>query len=241
MIGRSDRPLQVLVTRPEPSASLTAAHLIDLGFEAKVAPLTSIEPLRPPMLIDGRVRVIATSANAFLADAPQGFAFHHVQDFICVGEKTARAGVDWGLPDPAIVAPDAATLIERAAEAGFELTRWPITYLAGRERSPQIERALGEMGAQYRVFETYCAPAVLDPFLNIEAGQADVALIMSPRAAQLFGERWSQEQVPMLACISPAARDALPDGFLNRSVVSAEPNFQSLLACLFDFKEPPNS
>ncbi|MEO0496198.1 MAG: uroporphyrinogen-III synthase [Pseudomonadota bacterium] len=234
MSDSADRPLHVLVTRPEPAASRTAGHLRDLGFEASVAPLTDIQPLRPSIAIEGPHLAVATSANAFLANAPLGFSFHHIRDFICVGERTARAGVDWGLPEPVIVAPDASGLIDRAEDARLELNRWPLAYFAGRERSPKLERSFGQMGAHYRVFETYAAPAISAPFQNIKLKQMDAVLVMSPRAAELFGERWTDDHTPVAVCISPAAKDRLPSPLADLARVSPEPNFQSLLGSLVD-------
>ncbi|MEM1366327.1 MAG: uroporphyrinogen-III synthase [Pseudomonadota bacterium] len=225
-------PLRVLVTRPEPAASRTARHLCELGFDAVAAPLTEVRPLSPRMALDSGHRALATSANAFLGDPPPFFPFEKIRDFICVGEKTARAGVDWGLPDPSIVAPDAATLIERTREAGLHLSRWPIAYFAGSQRMPFLERAMDADGTHYRVFETYEAPALEKPFDNLDQSCVDVVLLMSPRAGNLFGQGWSRQHRPKLLCMSEAVRESLPVELQPHAAISDEPNFQSLLEAL---------
>ena len=227
-----DGRLCVLVTRPEPSAGRTADHLRDLGFATIVAPLPKIEPLAPRMALDEQHRYVATSANAFLAPPPQGFQFNQTRDFICVGEKTARAGVSWGLPDPTIVAPDVRTLLERTNAAGLKITRWPIAYFAGRDRSPQIEEALDEAAARYQVFETYRAPPIARPFEGIDLAQIDAVLLMSPRAAERFGGAWDSDFSVIALCLSDNVRASLPWVIGRTALVSDQPNFQSLLHSL---------
>ncbi|MEO0637036.1 MAG: uroporphyrinogen-III synthase [Pseudomonadota bacterium] len=238
MTGRIGQSFHVLITRPEPAASRTAQRLRDLGFETSVAPLTELLPLAPRIALSERCRVIATSANAFMADPPDGFPADLIHDFICVGEQTARASVAWGLPQPSIVAPDAETLIARASEAGIDLKRWPVVYFAGRYRSLTLEEELSRMAAVYEVYETYEARAVPDPFQAVDLGTIHAVLLMSPRAAEQFSAALDEGEQMKSVCISDAARDRLSERLRRLAVVAAEPSFDSMLRCLMAFSEP---
>ncbi len=58
----------VLITRPEPGASETAARVAALGFQPVVAPLLEVRALRPRLPPPGRLQaVLATSGNAVAA------------------------------------------------------------------------------------------------------------------------------------------------------------------------------
>ena len=73
----------MLVTRPEPGASATAAQLVQLGFEPVVAPCLSIIPLSAK-LPERPAAIVITSAQA-IAGLPE--SFHKVPCF-CVGDAT---------------------------------------------------------------------------------------------------------------------------------------------------------
>ncbi len=72
------------MTRPEPGASATAAHLVQRGFEPVLAPCLSIKPCGAK-LPAAPGAIIITSGQAIPA-LPKHF--HHIPSF-CVGDATA--------------------------------------------------------------------------------------------------------------------------------------------------------
>jgi uroporphyrinogen-III synthase len=80
-------PDPVLITRPEPGASETAARVADLGFSPVVAPFLEIRPTRvrlPP--VDQIVAILLASGSA-IAPLP---AAYHLVPVLTVGDATAR-------------------------------------------------------------------------------------------------------------------------------------------------------
>jgi uroporphyrinogen-III synthase len=84
---------RILITRPEPGASRTAARLRAAGFEAVVLPLTRIERLAfgvPEGRFDG---VVVTSAQALAGVDASRFISLPV---VAVGDTTATAAREMG-------------------------------------------------------------------------------------------------------------------------------------------------
>lgn len=145
---------RVLVTRPEPGASATAARLDAMGFSPVVLPLTRIVATTPPP--PGPCEAaIATSANA-LRHAPAAFLGPLLGlRLFSVGEATAAAARQAGFRDIAVAAGtavDLAALIGREMPAGARLL-----HLAGRERTQGFEEDLAARGFSVTVAETYRA------------------------------------------------------------------------------------
>lgn len=76
--------MKLLLTRPEPGASRTAARLRELGHEVALLPCLSITPL-PPRLPQAPTAVILTSGQA-IAALPASLHNSHA---FCVGDVTA--------------------------------------------------------------------------------------------------------------------------------------------------------
>ena len=77
----------VLITRPEPGASDTAARVTALGLQPILAPLLRVATLHPSFPPSGRVQaILATSGNA-IAALPE--SHRHLRLF-AVGQATAR-------------------------------------------------------------------------------------------------------------------------------------------------------
>jgi uroporphyrinogen-III synthase len=161
----------VAVFRAGDDAAATEAALAARGFGVALAPVTQIVGL-PASLPHGPFDfAVATSAKAFVAPvALQGLPLY------VVGEKTAQAArrVGFASAEPA---DDVAALIAR-------LPPGRALYLAGRDRKPELERALD---GRVAVMETYAAEARAG-WSEAEAqavAQAHAALHYSPRAASL--------------------------------------------------------
>ena len=173
--------MRLLLTRPEPEASDSAARLQALGHELVVAPVLEIVPLAFDWPGDGFDALIATSAHAFAANIP-------VLDVpvFAVGDRTAAAARNWNPGAGVTAAPDAKTLLAllRTRPAARCL------YLAGQDRKLHLETGLAATPHRLAVLETYAAvaaktlPAAAATALS--TGQIDGALHYSRRSAGVF-------------------------------------------------------
>src|SRR6476660_5292664 len=108
--------MHILVTRPEPDATLLREKLEAAGHLVTVEPLLVIEPCPPEALpLDGITALIATSRNALRAlSAHPDLDRARALSFFTVGPGTARAAADLGFIDiiaGSAAAPDLAPLI----------------------------------------------------------------------------------------------------------------------------------
>lgn len=148
---------RVLVTRPEPGASATAARLRAMGFCPVVLPLTRIVAT-PPAAPGPCDAVVATSANA-LRHAPADFLGPLLgRRLFAVGEATASAARRAGFADIAVAA---GTAVDLAALIGRDVPRGArLLHLAGRERTEGFEDDLRARGFAVEIVETYRAEEV---------------------------------------------------------------------------------
>jgi uroporphyrinogen-III synthase len=143
---------RVALFRARRAAAVSAARLRRLGFSVACLPVIEI---RPRAVRPRRARydaVIATSDAAFLG----GWLSDASSPLFVVGDHAARAAKarGWRLAFPP--APDAARLTETlrgALKPGAS-----VLYIAGRDRKPTIEAALGGAFA-LEVVEAYAAEA----------------------------------------------------------------------------------
>jgi uroporphyrinogen-III synthase len=223
--------MRILITRPEPSASRTASMLEALDLTAEAHPLTKITTLELPLVSsEAPYCVMATSKNAFLhgrdvlTPLVQG-----ASRFICVGEGTARAGLDVGLPDALIVAPDAETLFRRLKASGIDRALRRIVYLAGKRRLTTLERAFDETHINLELVEAYDAAEVAAPFSHVEDFRFDAVFLLSARAARLFAKHWEHPHVPVPICISTEVAASLPGDQRERAFVSEDKTLNSMV------------
>ena len=227
--------MRLLVTRPEPAASALARRLIGLGHEAYVAPLTRIEPLEVSLPLPhlAETTLLASSANAFLPfqriDIDQTH-FHQVAEFWCVGAKTAEAGCKLGLPTPTVLGTDALNLVHQITQTS---PRARVLYMAGLQRSPLLEDALKSRGIEFSVLETYDAPAIEQPFKDIKTDAVEGVLLMSPRAAEVFIQRWPGKNWPTVFCLSKQIADSLANKPKDVRIART-PDMERLLSLLED-------
>lgn len=227
---------RVLVTRPEPGASTTAARLEAIGFTPVLLPLTKIVAMQPaaPGPCDA---VIATSANA-LRNAPAEFLAPLLgRRLFAVGETTANAARRSGFADVEVAAGtavDLAALIGRKAAPGARLL-----HVAGRERTQGFEDDLTQRGFTIEIVETYRADEIAyeDGFISERFAGAPLwgALALSERAglllAQLVRRPQAQQafEATQFFCISTKVAATLPS---RRVAVAAEPSEEAVLALL---------
>jgi uroporphyrinogen-III synthase len=233
---------RVLVTRPEPGATRTAARLAERGFVPVRLPLTEtvalpVELQSPPGDIDA---VAVTSANA-LRHAPAGLIEAlKAKKCFAVGERTAKqaralgfAAVETGDGD----ADALAGLVMRRVRHGARLV-----YLCGRVRMSGFEARLAEAGIAVYPLETYDTRTIgyeRDQLATaVGAEPIDAVLLYSAKAAGRFLElSWPPEAVRMLAaaeflCLSQRVAERLADVFGARIRIAAEPSEAALLRLL---------
>ena len=149
--GAGDRP-KVALFRAREDAARSAEALAAIGFDAVVLPVIETRALAFTPSRSRYDAVLATSAKAFLADAP----VDRSAPLYGVGERTAQAAIAAGWRLAAPPAPDAdslAALIRARVAPGATLL-----YLAGRDRKPGLEQALAGAYA-LEVVEAYAAEA----------------------------------------------------------------------------------
>lgn len=234
--------MRILVTRPEPGASRTAAELAAQGFEPVLLPLTRIEPLETEEIDALRFDAVAvTSANA-LRHASETLlsAIRRLPCFV-VGQATGQAAKAAGFAHVEAGDGDAVALARTMVAGMRPGTR--LLYLCGRLRRPEFERALGKAGLAVVAVETY---ATLPIDYTAEELQAQigaepiaVATVYSAEAAMALLRLIRSLAVPALSvhprmlCISPRVAAVLSgEGF--ETVVAPEPSEASMLSALRD-------
>jgi uroporphyrinogen-III synthase len=228
---------RVLVLRPEPGASETAARLAAAGFDPVVMPLSEIRPLGPIADIDpARIGcVAATSANA-LRHAPPTLSGPVLEKpLFAVGAATAQAARAAGFSAVKTGSDDGEEL------AGMILENRPegaVLYLCGKVRRPEFEQILLRNGQDVAPIEVYDAVPISRraEFAAISSdGSPLVALCHSPEAARMLaqlieGIAGLAERTRVIA-ISPRA--ALPLAAIGVAVdVASKPTDQAMLALL---------
>jgi len=206
----------VLILRPEPGASATAARARAMGLAPVVAPLFEVEPLAwsPPT---GRRHdaIFFTSAHAARLGGA-GLEALRCLPVYAVGEATADAARAAGFAQVHAGPADGAALLALAAADGVRRA----LHLCGRDHMP-LRHPDVEVEAQ----PVYAAVECGAP-LDIPAGA--VALLHSPRAAALFARRVRGRGGIRIAAISAATAAAAGEGWAAVAV-AARPRDEAVL------------
>jgi uroporphyrinogen-III synthase len=232
---------RVLVTRPEPGASMTARRLQELGFAPITLPLQEIRRLPDnTQAIPEKVAAVAvTSANA-IRHAPRG-AIERLADLksFAIGATTADAMRAAGFSNVVEGNGDSDALAEIIIA---DRPAGPMVYLCGRVRRPRFELRLNEATVAVVPVETYdAAPVVRSCEEIVDAiGTAPVghALLYSTLAADAMVEVMTRPKLSDMfkttefLCISARAASVLAGVFDGNIRVAGEPNETSLLSLL---------
>lgn len=230
----------VLLTRALEEAKRTAISLAREGHEAILSPVLEMVPtgaLWPPGVVDG---VIATSARAFELlsvepDWPLPEA-RRLLPLVLVGDRTYQAARERGFDGKPLIAPDAKTL---AAELEKRFTTpCRFIYLAGRDRKPDLEGTLANLGHTVAPIEVYAAQAAEtlteDALIRARKGEIGAVLHYSRRSAAIFLDVARKAGLDLSrlnhVCISSdAAAPLLAAGILEVLVAKA-PEEQAMFA-----------
>lgn len=238
--------MRVLVTRPEPDATRTAAELAERGHEPVVTPL--MVPLYDRAVAiptADLAAVVMSSANAARAVAgrPEMAELAKVPAFT-VGAATARAAEEAGfrsVRSAAGAAGDLAALVAAAVPPGSGT----VLYLAGRDRAGDLDGLIAATGRPVRMVEVYRAEVAealpieaAAALAGLSAGERLAALVFSRRSAEQLVRRLAELQdpgVPLhldLACISEAAAEPFRSAGYGRVAVAERPDAQGVYEAL---------
>jgi uroporphyrinogen-III synthase len=207
---------RVLVLRPQPGASETAARARDAGLDPVTVPLFKVEPIAWKAPEAGSFdAVLLTSANAVRC---AGDAIRELRGLkaYAVGESTAEAAREAGF-DIAAVGEAGVDRLLGSIESDLRLL-----HLCGEDRRAPD-------GARQRITAVpiYRSVAIDKPELSF--GERAVAMIHSPRAARRFAELVEKRGSIAIAAISAAAAEAVGNGWA-RVEAAANPTDDALLA-----------
>ena len=208
--------MRILVLRPKPGASETLRKVREIGLEAVATPLFEIERVewRPPdaSAFDG---LLLTSANAVRHGGEQLDELQALGAY-CVGEATAEAARAAGF-DITAVGDSGVDRLLASIEPDLHLL-----HLCGEDR-----RTPANAQQQITPIVAYRSRRIEAP--DLSAAPGSVALIHSPRAGRRFGELARDRGTISIAAISPAAAEAVGEGW--RIVEAADrPSDEALLA-----------
>jgi uroporphyrinogen-III synthase len=207
---------RLLVLRPEPGASATAAKARELGLEAHCVPLFQIEPIDWAAPDSGRFDgVLLTSANAIRC-AGEPLRHYRGLKAYAVGDATAEAAREAGF-DVAATGSDGVDRLLGSIEPDLELL-----HLCGEQRRDPVRAR-----QSITPVPVYRSEEIADP--DLSRASSSVALIHSPLAARRFAQLVAERRSNIIAAISSAAAEAAGSGWRKVSVAE-RPNEDALLA-----------
>ena len=228
----------VLLTRPEPGASRTAARLAELGFTPILAPALVIRAL-PTSLPDpaDNQAVLVTSANAL----PSLTATWHAHPVFVVGATTAAQADEEGFSDVRNTDANAAALAALVIQTCHP-GQGTLLLLSGRGQGQALAHTL--RAAKFRVARRVAYAAGAAPALPAAAhaalAQGDItcALFFSAATARAFlrlarrAGLWDRLRNIDAITIGQPARVALEAAPWRRIRIAARPTQDAMLACL---------
>ncbi|MEP7239294.1 MAG: uroporphyrinogen-III synthase [Devosia sp.] len=238
--------VSMLVTRPEPEASDTAARLAALGIEPVTAPLLRFAVL-PTTLPDaaGFAALAVTSANGLRALAERGdlARFAHLPAY-CVGARTAAAARSLGFGEVIAGSGDTAALVAMIAEAS---PTGPIFYPAARERSGDLGKALARHGLMAITSVVYAmepAEALPEPARRrLDDGAIAAALFYSRRTAEIFvalADGLARRAEIGILCLAEAVAEPLLAAHFVRVGLADYPSEEAMMALALSFARDQN-
>jgi len=234
--------MRLLVTRPEPDASLEAEKLTARGHEPVLAPLLAIEFVSGVTLgLAGAQALIVTSRNPLRALAShRELESARKLPLFAVGEATASAAAKLGFAH-VTKGPGTAAGLPELIGGMLQPEDGPLVHLAGETLAFELESALRVEGFSLRQPVLYRAVPARDfpaeALRLLKAGKLDGAILMSPRTAKTFAlllDRHgavTQGKGLVCYCLSEAVAEVLaPLGLRVR--VAANPREEDVLALL---------
>jgi uroporphyrinogen-III synthase len=221
--------VKVLVTRPEPGASATAARLLALGFEPLLAPCLTIAPL-PARLPERPGALVITSGQA-VASLPA--SLHHTPVF-CVGDATAAKLRAAGFTRVESAGGDANDLYRLITARRLTGTH---VLAVGERHGLALARQLAQAGIAVLRRKVYTARpirALPAPALAaLHAGEVSAALFYSAETARSFVRLNPPNTKNIRACaLSTAVAGPLHGLPWSEIRAALAPTEADLIACL---------
>ena len=229
------RDRTVLVTRPEPGATATAARLQAAGWQPIVAPFLSVRPFHVALPNAGRIQaVVVASGNAVALPAP-----YHSLPLLAVGDATASRARRAGFSAVYSADGDAAALAGLAARL-LDPAQGPLLLAAGRGQSAPLARTLRRGGFAVHRRAVYAAvPARRFPPQAADAITSGLhaAVFFSAETARAFASLLPFPLRPRLchtdaAVIGPGVAEALKHLPWRALRVALRPTQDEVLALL---------
>lgn len=226
--------VRLLVTRPEPDASETAARLRALDIDAVVDPLLFARTLTttlPPA--DGFAALAITSANALRALHERG-EIPRLQTLpvYTVGDRSAAVARDFGFAQVVSAEGNVDDLVSLLANAGVD---GPVLYPTARQQAGDLARAL----APHDVMVITAAVYEMSPAerLNTELSDCDGALFYSRRTAETFTQLApaADRARPGMLCLSEAVAAPLIAAHFVRVSLADHPSEEAMMALALSF------
>lgn len=241
--------MRMLVTRPEPDASETAARLAALDIETTICPLLTFE-LLPTSLpeAEGFAAMAVTSANALRALAERGALESYLPlQVFTVGARTGEAARELGFENVTAAGGTLADLAELLAHGGLA---GPVLYPAARIQSGDLAKSLAPYGVMVITTQVYAMNpvtalpmAVREELVN---GSVAAVLFYSRRTAETFVEvageglgREARTRLGML-CLSENVAQPLVDAHFVRVSLADHPSEEAMMGLALSFARDQN-
>lgn len=226
--------VRLLVTRPEPDASETAARLRALDIDAVVDPLLFARTLTttlPPA--DGFSALAITSANALRALHERGeIPRLQALPVYAVGDRTAAVARDFGFAEVVSAEGNLNDLVALLARAGVG---GPVLYPTARQQAGDLAKALAPHGVMVITAAVYeMSPAER---LTAELAACDGALFYSRRTAETFTilAPAADRARPGMLCLSEAVAEPLIAAHFVRVSLADHPSEEAMMALALSF------
>lgn len=227
--------VRLLVTRPEPDASETAARLRALDIDAVVDPLLIARTLTTTMPAhDGFAALAITSANALRALRERG-EIERLQPLpvYTVGDRSAAVARAMGFAQVVSAEGNAGDLIALLANAGVD---GPVLYPTARQHAGDLAKALAPHGVMVITAAVYeMNPAVA---LTANLATVDGALFYSRRTAETFARLApadAHRARPGMLCLSAAVAEPLIAAHFVRVSLADHPSEEAMMALALSF------
>lgn len=240
----------MLVTRPEPDASDTAARLAALDIEAILCPLLIHETLSTSLPdAEGFAALALTSANALRALEERNALEPYLGiKVFAVGNRTAEHARACGFTEVESAGGTMADLAERLAHAN---PGGPVFYPAGRNQSGDLAKSLAPYGVMVITAHVYTMQPVSvlpDAIIgDLDSGMLEAALFYSRRTAETFAglaaprlSRKAQRQLGVL-CLSETVAEPLIDAHFVRIGLADYPSEEAMMGLALSFARDQNA
>lgn len=238
--------VKMLVTRPEPDASETAARLNALDIEAVIDPMLIARTLSTSLpSADGFAALAVTSANALRALQDRGDLPGYIGlPLYAVGDRTADLARRFGFSDVTSANGNAHDLVALLARAGV---KGPILYPAVKQRASDLGKALAPHGIMVITTPVYeMAPATTlgdAARAGLASGAISAALFYSRRTAETFVHLASdlRDRVsPGMLCLSEAVAAPLIAAHFVRVALADHPSEGAMMGLALSFARGQN-